>query len=97
MSPRIAFVLLKHTLFIRTLRRARPDSIPDRIGLPMALVKTPAFDAGAKRRNEKRAPMSSGLFCRGVPVRHHRYRAERAKHALTCVIETRKRRTGGRG
>ena len=47
----------------------------------MALVKTLLSDTGASRRNEKRAPMSSALFWRGVPVRHHLYREESAKHA----------------
>ena len=86
---RIPLVLLRHTLFINTRRRARPDSKPERMGLAIALVKTPVLDTGASRRNENRAPMSSGLFWSGVPVRHQRCRVESAKHALMVIEASR--------
>lgn len=87
LSPIILFVRRRQTLRISTLRRAKPFSSPDRMGRPMARSKTMASEAGARRRKVNSEPISAGLFCRGVPVKHHRCCEDSAMHACQVIIK----------
>lgn len=79
--PKILLFRRRHTLLMSTLSRVSPSLLPAWMGRPMALLNTDAVDAGARRRKVNKDPMSSGLFCSGVPVRHHLCLADRATHA----------------
>lgn len=81
LSANKSFTRRRQTLRIKTRKSVRPLSSPDLTGLPIALVKTWGSETGESPRKANSAPMSSGLFCRGVPVMHHLWADDNATHA----------------